>query len=63
MPAQNKAQRVERIQGGLNVKTDCFGYDTDKKECIVMTELLCLRKKCSFYKQREAAEGSSQEEK
>lgn len=60
MAAQNKAQRVVRIQGGLNVKTDCFGYDKDKKDCIVMTELLCLRKKCSFYKPREAAEGSSQ---
>lgn len=61
MPVHNKAKRVERIQGGLNVRTDCFGYDTEKKDCTVMKELLCLRKKCSFYKPRETAEGSSQE--
>lgn len=32
------------------VKTDCFGYDKEKKDCKVMTELLCAKKKCSFYK-------------
>lgn len=51
MPIHNKAKRVERIQGGLNVKIDCFGYDKEKKECTVMTELICLNRKCSFYKQ------------
>ena len=62
MPAQTKAQRVERIQGGLNIKTDCFGYDPSTKECTAMKELICMNKKCSFYKPREAAAGSSQEE-
>lgn len=59
--AQTKADRVERIQNGLNIKTDCFGYDKEKQDCTVMTELICMNKKCSFYKPREAAEGSSQE--
>ena len=50
MTIQNKAQRVTRIQGGLNVKTDCFGYDKKERECKVMKELICLNRKCSFYK-------------
>lgn len=50
MPMQNKAQRVARIQGGLNLKDDCFAYDKDKRECKALKELVCLTKKCSFYK-------------
>ena len=52
MSTHNKAKRVERIQGGLNVRTDCFKYDPDKKDCTLMTELICLNRKCSFFKPR-----------
>ena len=48
--ARTKAGRVERIQNGLNIKTDCFGYDKEKQDCTVMTELICMNRKCSFYK-------------
>ena len=48
--ARTKADRVERIQNGLNIKTDCFGYDKEKQDCTVMTELICMNRKCSFYK-------------
>ena len=58
--ARTKADRVERIQNGLNIKTDCFKYDPDKKDCTLMTELICMNRRCSFYKPK-AAEGSSQE--
>lgn len=48
--ASKKADRVARIQGGLNVKTDCFKYDPEIQNCTLMTELICLKRKCSFYK-------------
>ena len=32
------------------VKTDCFGYRSLHKECCVMQELICAKRKCSFYK-------------
>ena len=40
----------------IGVQIDCFGYDKDKRDCKVMTELLCARKKCSFYKPRERSD-------
>jgi hypothetical protein len=48
--AYKKSERLERIRNGLNVKTDCFKYDPEIKNCTIMTELICLRRKCSFYK-------------
>lgn len=51
--ARTRAYRVERIQNGLKIKTDYFGYDKEKQDCTVMTELICTNKKCSFYKPKE----------
>ena len=48
--ARTRAYRVERIQNGLKIKTDCFGYDKEKQDCTVMTELIYMNRKCSFYK-------------
>ena len=43
MARLSKAQRETKAREGT--KTDCFGYDKDKCDCKVMTELLCARKK------------------
>lgn len=32
-------------------RTDCFGYDADKKECKVLSETICkCNRRCAFYK-------------
>ena len=54
MATQTKAERVERIQGGLNIKDDCFAYDKDKQECKALNGLYCLTEKCRFYKPKES---------
>lgn len=54
MLVHNKAKRVERIQGGLNVRTDCFAYDEKKQDCIALNQLYCMNEKCSFYKPKES---------
>jgi hypothetical protein len=41
------------------IKTDCFVYEKDKRDCKVMTELLCARKKCSFYKPKERSDSNA----
>ena len=56
MANRSKQERIERIQNGLNVDSDCFGFNPDTKECNVMTELICAKRKCSFYKPREGCE-------
>jgi len=38
------------------VKTDCVGWDKDARCCTMLSELLCARKKCPFYKTKEQAE-------
>lgn len=43
-----KQQRAAFIQGALKVKHDCFAYDKYGRSCRVMTELICMNKKCSF---------------
>ena len=48
--------KEQREAKGIGTKTDCFGYDKEKKDCKVMTELLCARKKCSFYKPKERSD-------
>lgn len=53
MSTHNKAERVARIQGGLKVKTDCFAYNKKKRECDALSELICMNRKCSFYKHKE----------
>ena len=57
MARLSKEQRETKAREGT--KTDCFGYDTDKCECKVMTELLCARKKCSFYKPKEGCDSNA----
>lgn len=54
MARLSKAQRETKAREGT--KTDCFGYNKEKGDCKVMTELLCARKKCSFYKPRERSD-------
>lgn len=34
----------------INVKKDCFGYHCAAKKCTVLTETICAKRKCSFYK-------------
>ena len=50
MATHSKAKRVERIQGGLGVKTDCFAYDKSRRDCNALNELVCLTAQCPFYK-------------
>ena len=35
------------------IKRDCFGCVPGQKDCQVMTENICEKRKCSFYKTRE----------
>ena len=34
----------------MKVKEDCFGYDKLSKKCKIMTETLCNKRECTFYK-------------
>jgi len=36
------------------VKKDCFGYQPRTKRCTALTELVCRKHTCSFYKTRQA---------
>lgn len=36
---------------GMDIKKDCFAYRIGR--CSVMTEMICRREKCSFYKTKE----------
>ena len=40
------------MEKGL-IKVDCFGYRPGRKCCNVMTELICEKRRCSFYLTRE----------
>lgn len=46
-----KNKKEERIRDYLI--PDCFGNVAGKKECQVLTEDVCLFKKCPFYKSKE----------
>ncbi len=46
-----KNKKEERIRDCLI--PDCFGNVAGKKECQVLTEDVCLFKKCPFYKSKE----------
>lgn len=35
------------------MKTDCFAYQQKCKGCSVLTEPICKKRECSFYKTRE----------
>ena len=35
------------------MKKECFGYVPGRKDCQVMTENICEKRKCSFYKTKE----------
>ena len=37
-----------------DVKTNCFGFHPKTKECKIMTETICRKRKCSFYKTQKA---------
>ncbi len=37
------------------IKTDCFGYNKAAKKCTIMTETICRKSNCTFYKTREQA--------
>ena len=47
------------------VKTDCFGYCYSEKKhkpvCSTLTELVCARRKCKFFKTKEEYEKGQQE--
>lgn len=32
------------------MKTDCFAYKRNIKKCSALNELVCEKRKCSFYK-------------
>ena len=32
------------------MKTNCFAYNKAAKKCTVLTETVCKKKECSFYK-------------
>lgn len=36
------------INNDINIKVDCFAYNNGN--CTCLTELVCSKKKCSFYK-------------
>ena len=46
----DKQKRVERIQGGLHIKTDCFAYKKCEGNCNALNRLFCLTENCGFYK-------------
>ena len=35
------------------VKTDCFAYQERCKQCRVLSELVCKKRECTFYKTQE----------
>ena len=44
------------MRGGITmaeVKTDCFGFDKRFCSCKIMTEPICKKRRCSFYKTME----------
>lgn len=34
----------------MEVKTDCFAYNSLTKQCTCLNELYCKKEKCHFYK-------------
>ena len=36
-----------------DIKTDCFGYDKRYCQCKIMTENICAKRNCTFYKTTE----------
>ena len=46
-------ERSRFIQGGMNVKHDCFAFDKYLRKCKALNELYCLHGKCAFYKTAE----------
>jgi hypothetical protein len=44
--------RGDKIMDTSQIKTDCFGYEglSKKTKCRVLTELMCEKSKCPFYK-------------
>ena len=37
----------------MSIKENCFGFNCSKNECRVLTELVCSKKECAFYKTHE----------
>ena len=35
------------------IKVDCFGYNLKAGKCAIMTETICKKRECSFYKTQE----------
>ena len=38
------------------MKTDCAGWDKNAHTCTILTEVLCIRRSCPFYKTKEQAD-------
>lgn len=36
----------------MEVKTDCFAYDTKEKRCRCLNDLYCQKEKCNFYQDK-----------
>lgn len=36
----------------MEIKKDCFAYDTKHKYCDILKELYCRNEECKFYKNR-----------
>ena len=53
MPRSTNTAILLSHKNNLPVKTDCFAYMSKCKQCSVLTELVCRKRKCTFYKTRE----------
>lgn len=49
---EEKIEKESDSKERSKIKKDCFAY-MRKGECGVLTELVCINKKCSFYKTQE----------
>ena len=51
-PALTRKGEVRTMEKAT-VKADCFGYRPGRKCCNILTELVCEKRRCSFYLTRE----------
>ena len=37
----------------MEIKTDCFAWNSSKKECRCLNDVYCAKEKCNFYQDKQ----------
>lgn len=45
----------------MEIKTECFAWNPKRKECDILTSVVCKNKECKFYKTEEKLKNEQQE--